>query len=194
MTTHEIKNEDTIVKYDGPSTKKSEYDVSSINYNFLRIAFRDKNEEIMRARNNYLIDNIDKFLNNNIVTDSIINDPVFSKFLTNHDFKIKRLVMEPIVVKINESVAVRYTDEVSNERDMLIYDVDINYIGFHEIIMPSFYKFSRCKCNNKNVVGLEYNDKIIYGGDYYVNNHFLYSEGFKKQSAPLFERLFMSEE
>lgn len=145
-------------------------------YNMFKIFTRDEDTEIINKRNKILMSNIQYYLDQNIITSSIINDPFFKKICNEHHFIIKPFNIDILDVYIPISVIMSYDE---NENIMKCIKVDINYIGFYKITMLPNYKLELCKCNNKNVISIQYNNKTIYGGDYYNLIDLQSKNGFK---------------
>jgi hypothetical protein len=136
---------------------------------------RDETTEIKDERNHILISNIQYYLDHNIITSSIVNDPIFQKISAEHNFMIESFNVDTIDVYIPKSLSLHYV----MKPELICIKVDVNYIKFYKLIMPSNYKLNLCECENKNVIGIKYNEMVIYGGDYYKPSDLQTYNGFK---------------
>ena len=72
------------------------FQVYTFNYHVMRLLCRDENTEIINERNKILMSNIQNYLNHNIITSSIVNDPFFKKISTENNFTIEPFNVYPI--------------------------------------------------------------------------------------------------
>lgn len=140
-------------------------EISCTKYNMIRLIYYDENLEIKNKRNKFLMLNIENYINDNIITSSIVNDIFFQKICRENNIYVNKITMDLLDVFINASPIIKYNNINSKEKCI---KVDINMFEFYKIILPANFKLFKCKCNNKNLIGImNDNNTTIYGGDFY---------------------------